>query len=99
MRSVSERKASAMNLVILLAAGLILAILEHLPQLSFRRAAFFRSHFGSDLIYLLTGYVAVASLSLAYVIGASNLIGSTLGVPRFAALNLPLWISAPLALV
>ena len=87
-----------MSLIFLGAAALLLAILEQVPQLCFRKSPFLRRYFASDAIYLLTGYVAGASLSLSYIMVGSNLIGKTLALPRLATLNLPLWISVPLAL-
>jgi sterol desaturase/sphingolipid hydroxylase (fatty acid hydroxylase superfamily) len=87
-----------MSLIFLGAAALLLAILEQVPQLCFRKSPFLRRYFASDAIYLLTGYVAGASLSLSYIMVGSNLIGKTLALPRLATLDLPLWISVPLAL-
>jgi len=78
--------------------GVLLASLERLPGLRFRTAPFFRSFFASDVFYLLTGYVAGTSLTIAFIVSASAALGS-LGVPRLSALQLPLWIGAPVALI
>jgi sterol desaturase/sphingolipid hydroxylase (fatty acid hydroxylase superfamily) len=88
-----------MSLIYLGATTLLLIALEQIPQLRFRSSQFFRLYFASDVVYLLTGYLAVASISVAYIVGGSNLIGTTLGVPGLARLNLPIWISVPMALV
>jgi sterol desaturase/sphingolipid hydroxylase (fatty acid hydroxylase superfamily) len=79
-------------------SGLVLAALERLPGLRFRRAPLLRSFFASDVFYLLTGFVAGTSLATAYVVSASALLGA-LGVPRLAVLDLPLWLGAAVALV
>jgi sterol desaturase/sphingolipid hydroxylase (fatty acid hydroxylase superfamily) len=88
-----------MSLIFLGVAALLLAVLEQVPQLRFRKSALFRRYFLSDLTYLLTGYVAGASLSLAYFVTGSSFIGQATGLPRLAAFDLPLWISIPLALL
>jgi sterol desaturase/sphingolipid hydroxylase (fatty acid hydroxylase superfamily) len=80
------------------AAGIALSILERLPAIRFRRSPLWRPFFASDVWYLLTGFVAGTSLATAYVIAGSRLVGA-LGVPRLAALDLPLWAAAPMALV
>ena len=82
----------------ILVPALLLALLERSSWLRFRPLAFLRPYFATDVIYLATGYVAGASLALAYVAAGSAALGR-LGVPRLAALDLPLWISVPLALV
>lgn len=88
-----------MSLLILITTSVVLIVLEHIPQVRFRQSPFLRAHFISDLVYALTGYVAISSLSLAYIVTGSRLLGESAGLPRLAALNLPFWISAPLALV
>ena len=88
-----------MNLIILGAAALVLAVLEQVPRLRFRKSRLFRRFFVTDLIYLLTGYLAPASLSLAYIIVGSGFVGKTIGLPRFGDLGLSMWITLPLALV
>jgi sterol desaturase/sphingolipid hydroxylase (fatty acid hydroxylase superfamily) len=84
--------------VVFVVSGLVLAGLERLPGLRFRRAPFFRAFFASDVFYLLTGFVAGTSLAIAYVVSAAALVGS-LGVPRLATLDLPLWLGAVVTLV
>ncbi len=83
---------------VLVVSGVILASLERLPGLRYRRAPLFRAFFASDVFYLLTGFVAGTSLATAYVVSASAALGS-LGMPRLAALDLPLWVNAVVALV
>jgi sterol desaturase/sphingolipid hydroxylase (fatty acid hydroxylase superfamily) len=87
-----------MNMLFLGVAGVLLALLERVPQLRFRRAPLFRRYFSTDVIYLVTGYIMVASLSLWYFRAGSNFFGNAMGLPRLASLNLPLWLSVPLAL-
>jgi sterol desaturase/sphingolipid hydroxylase (fatty acid hydroxylase superfamily) len=82
----------------ILVPALLLALLERSSRLRFRPLAFLRPYFATDVVYLATGYVAGASLALAYVAAGSAALG-WLGVPRLAALGLPLWRSVPLALV
>jgi sterol desaturase/sphingolipid hydroxylase (fatty acid hydroxylase superfamily) len=76
-----------------------LAALERLPSLRVRPSRLLRRHVASDAVYLLTGYVAGGSLALSYVAVGSELVGVFLGVPRLAALDVPLWVTAPVALV
>ena len=67
----------------ILAPGLALALLERSPRLRFRSLAFFRPYFATDVVYLVTGWVAGTSLALAYIVAASAALGH-LGVPRLA---------------
>jgi lathosterol oxidase len=78
--------------------GLLLASLERLPGLRFRRAPLLRACFASDVFYLLTGFVAGTSLATGYIVSASALLASW-HVPRLASVELPLWLGATLALV
>jgi sterol desaturase/sphingolipid hydroxylase (fatty acid hydroxylase superfamily) len=82
----------------LLATALGLAALERFPALRFRRARLFRACFTSDVWYGLTGFVAGTALTTALIVAASDALGA-LGVPRLAALDLPLWATAAVALV
>jgi sterol desaturase/sphingolipid hydroxylase (fatty acid hydroxylase superfamily) len=79
-------------------AVLLLALLERLSRLRFRSSPLFRRFFTSDVIYLLTGFVAGGSLTAAWFATSSQWIGQW-GLFRLAALNLPLWVTVPLALV
>src|SRR5581483_1783425 len=79
-------------------AALMLALLERTARFQFRSSTLFRRFFTSDMIYLLTGFVAGGSLGAAYVATASQSVGQ-LGLSRVAAFNLPLWVTVPLALV
>ena len=88
-----------MSLVLVAAVALPIALLERLPRLRFRALPFLRVHFASDTVYLLTGYVAGASLALAYVAAASRALDTHLGLPRFAHAGAPRWLSVSLALV
>ncbi|TMA35647.1 MAG: sterol desaturase family protein, partial [Deltaproteobacteria bacterium] len=75
--------------------ALVLALLERVERLRFRASPLWRAHAASDVIYLLTGYVAGGSLALAYIVATSDWLGR-IGLPRLAA---PRWASVPLALV
>lgn len=80
-----------------LAPGLLLAFLERVPRLRARPLAFLRPYFATDGVYLATGYVAGASLALAWIAAGSAGL-ERLGVPRLAALGAPRWFLVPLAL-
>jgi sterol desaturase/sphingolipid hydroxylase (fatty acid hydroxylase superfamily) len=82
----------------LVVTGLLLACLERLPRLRFRRAPLLRACFAGDVVYLLTGFVAGTSLATAYIVSASALLADW-GAPRLASLDPPLWLGAALALV
>jgi sterol desaturase/sphingolipid hydroxylase (fatty acid hydroxylase superfamily) len=84
--------------VVVIVSGVILASLERLPGLRYRRAPLLRAFFVSDVFYLLTGFVAGTSLATAYVVSASAALGS-IGVPRLGALQLPLWAGAAISLL
>ena len=75
--------------------ALVLALLERSERLRFRAAPFWRAHAVTDVVYLLTGYVAGGSLALAYIVATTDCLGR-LGLPRLAA---PRWASVPLALL
>jgi sterol desaturase/sphingolipid hydroxylase (fatty acid hydroxylase superfamily) len=77
----------------------LLATLERFTKIRFKASPLFRRHFASDVIYLLTGFVAGGSLGAAYVLGASGWVGDYLLLPRLAAHGPPLWLSTLLALV
>lgn len=78
--------------------GLLLAFVERLPGVRWRRAPLWRPFLPSDVWYLLTGFVAGTSLATAYVVSASALLGA-LGVPRLADLHPPLWLGAILTVL
>jgi sterol desaturase/sphingolipid hydroxylase (fatty acid hydroxylase superfamily) len=82
----------------LVLTGLLLAGLERLPALRFRCAPLLRACFASDVVYLLTGFVAGTSLATAYIVSASGLLGHW-GVPRLTMVEMPLWLGAAIALV
>ncbi len=80
-------------------AAVILATLERFPSLRFRPLPLFRRYVTSDVVYLLTGFVAGGSIALAYIATASELLGALFGAPRLSSAGLPLWITMPAALV
>jgi sterol desaturase/sphingolipid hydroxylase (fatty acid hydroxylase superfamily) len=88
-----------MMIIVLCSMALLLATLERLPGMRFRPAALFRRHFASDVIYLVTGFIAGGSAAIAYFIAASGWLGNSLSLPRLASAGLPRWLLVPLALV
>jgi sterol desaturase/sphingolipid hydroxylase (fatty acid hydroxylase superfamily) len=80
-------------------AAAIIAALERFPSLRFRPSRLCRRYVASDVIYLLTGFVAGGSLAVSFVAAGSDLLGASFGVPRLSAAELPLWATAPAALV
>jgi sterol desaturase/sphingolipid hydroxylase (fatty acid hydroxylase superfamily) len=88
-----------MIMIVLGTTVILLSVLERLPQIRFKPSAFLRRYFMTDIVYLLTGYVAGGSLATLYILAASEWFGSRLGLPRLASINLPLWAAIPLALV
>jgi sterol desaturase/sphingolipid hydroxylase (fatty acid hydroxylase superfamily) len=85
-------------ILVLFATAAGLALLERVPRWRARPQRLVRAHAASDLVYLATGWVAGASLALAYVEHGSRLLGA-LGVPRWSGRAVPLWITVPFALV
>jgi sterol desaturase/sphingolipid hydroxylase (fatty acid hydroxylase superfamily) len=79
--------------------GVTLAVLERFPSLCFLRSRLLRKYVASDVVYLLTGFVVGGSLALSFIAVGSDLVGSAFGVPRLSAGDLPLWVTAPAALV
>ena len=85
-------------IVVLLATAAVLVVVERFPRWRFRSQRLLRAHAGSDLLYLGTGWLAGASVALAYVDTGTRLVGAT-GIPRWADLHPPLWVTVPLALL
>ena len=83
---------------ILIGAAILLAILERSPRCRFRGSSLFRRFFLTDFIYLLTGFVAGGSLAPVYIEHGSQWVEASFGFPRLTAVNLPLPVSAVLAL-
>ena len=79
-------------------AGLV-AVLERVPGIRLRPLPLFRRFFVTDVFYLLTGFVAGGSIAAAYITRGSQFFGEVLGVPRLAALSVPLWLLVVLALI
>jgi sterol desaturase/sphingolipid hydroxylase (fatty acid hydroxylase superfamily) len=79
--------------------ALALATLERLPSRRYRPSRLFRRYVGSDVVYLLTGFVAGGSLAQSFIAEGSDVVGTSFGVPRLASLDLPLWMTVPAALV
>lgn len=77
----------------------VLAVLERFSKIHFMASPFFRRYFLSDVIYMLTGFVAGGSLGAAYIAWGSGWIGDHLALQRLAGFDLPLWLSTLVALV
>ncbi len=79
------------------ALALTFGILERVPGLRFRRQPLWRRGLATDALHLSShGLLAAAALAAA---GAADLALTALGAPRLAALEPPLWLAVPLALV
>jgi sterol desaturase/sphingolipid hydroxylase (fatty acid hydroxylase superfamily) len=87
-----------MNYFILGTAALLI-ISERIPRLRFRASPLLRTNFISDIFYLLTGFVAGGSFVIAYITFSSEWIGTNVGLPRLASIDLPIWLSVSLALI
>jgi sterol desaturase/sphingolipid hydroxylase (fatty acid hydroxylase superfamily) len=92
------KEQNDMVYIILVVTGMIIASLERLPGIRFRKAPFLRRFFADDVFYLLTGFVAGTSLTYSFIFSASAALGSA-GVPRLSALNLPGWTSLAIAMI
>jgi sterol desaturase/sphingolipid hydroxylase (fatty acid hydroxylase superfamily) len=77
----------------------LLTAFERFSKVRFKASPLFRSYFTTDVIYLLTGFVAGGSLGAAYIAWASGWIGDHLSLPRLPGFDLPFWLSTLLALV
>src|SRR5215213_8072417 len=77
----------------------LLATLERFSKIHFKASPLFRRYFASDVIYLLTGFVAGGSLGAAYFSWASDWIGDYLLLPKLAVFDPPFWLLTLLALV
>jgi sterol desaturase/sphingolipid hydroxylase (fatty acid hydroxylase superfamily) len=78
------------------AVTVAVAVLERFARFQRRALPFFRPRFVTDVVYLVTGWLATASLAIAWVALASEAFGR-LGIPRVTAV--PRWAALPLALV
>src|ERR1051325_466618 len=88
-----------MMIIVLCSMALLLATLERFPGIRFRPSALFRRYFASDVVYLVTGFMAGGSAAIAYFIAASGWLGQGLNLPRLASAGAPTWLLVPLALV
>ncbi len=86
-------------MVIPLIVAFLLATLERFPKIHFKASPLFRRYFASDVIYLLTGFVAGGSVGAAFISWASGWVGDRLAIPRLAVVDPPLWLATLLALV
>jgi len=85
-------------MIIAFLIAVLLMFWERSSRWRLRASAFFRRFFLTDIVYLLTGFVAGGTLAMEYITHGSEWIGATFNVPRFAALDLPLWFSVIAAL-
>src|SRR4051812_30575095 len=87
-----------MTITIIIVA-LILIAFERSSRFRFRPSPLLRHYFMSDVVYLMTGFVAGSSLVTLYFSSMSRWIGTSLGLPRLAGLNPSLFLSVPAALL
>jgi sterol desaturase/sphingolipid hydroxylase (fatty acid hydroxylase superfamily) len=88
-----------MVLIVMGAMALLFSGLERMPQIRFRPSSLFRRYFASDIIYLVTGFIAGGSAALNYFISTSGWLGQGLNLPRLSSVILPMWLLVPLAIV
>jgi len=74
----------------------VLALAERVPRLRFRALPVLRPYVGTDVVYLLTGWIAGGSLALAYVAYGSAWTAAWTGATWT---SVPLWLQIALALV
>lgn len=86
-----------MKFLILAATILAVVVLERTARFRFRDARFFRDYFTSDLVYLASALGIAAWLTAAYHEPLTAWADANLPIPRIASINLPLWMSVPLA--
>jgi len=79
--------------------ALVLAVLERIPATRFRPARVLRPHLASDVVYLVTGYVATAPLAAWYVAAASGWLAARTGLAAAVWPAVPFAAQALLALV
>ena len=77
----------------------LIAALERFSKVQFKASPFVRRYFVSDVIYMLTGFVAGGSLGAVYFAGTSNWIEDHFVLPRVAEVELPLWLLTLMAFV
>jgi lathosterol oxidase len=75
------------------------AVLERFPRFQLRPAPLLRRWFASDVLYFGTSYAWNIGFAALYVAHASAWLEVELGLPRLSALELPMWVSVPLALL
>lgn len=88
-----------MKLLILLTAILGSIWLERMIRYRFRALPFFRDYFTTDLFYLIGALGLGAWMGNAYLAPVTAWVNEAVPLPRFIALELPLWASAPVALL
>jgi sterol desaturase/sphingolipid hydroxylase (fatty acid hydroxylase superfamily) len=86
-------------LISLAVAAAIVALFERVRRIQLRRQPLFREFFATDVVYLLTGFVAGGSIAVAYVAYASDLLGAVLSLPRLSDHEVPLWLEVVLAVL
>ena len=79
--------------------AVVLAVLERVPALRFRQARVLRPSVATDVLYLLTGFVAGGSLAAAWVRGASGWLDARAGLGTRVWGEVPFPLQVLLALV
>jgi sterol desaturase/sphingolipid hydroxylase (fatty acid hydroxylase superfamily) len=83
--------------IVVLAGLLVLVVLERLGPLRRLSLPVFRPSFAGDLGWLAIGLL-LSSAAMTYFRWGSSLLGSW-GIPRLAAVSVPLWVTSLLALL
>jgi sterol desaturase/sphingolipid hydroxylase (fatty acid hydroxylase superfamily) len=80
-------------------AAVLLACLERVPAVRFRPARLLRAHLATDVVYLLTGYVAGGVLAASYVTATSARLAAWTATRRAVWPLVPFWVEVAVALV
>ena len=80
-------------------AALLLALLERVPATRFRPARLLRPHLATDVVYLLTGYLAGGWLARSYVTTATGWLARWTGLTQHVWPTVPFWAQVAVALV
>jgi sterol desaturase/sphingolipid hydroxylase (fatty acid hydroxylase superfamily) len=79
--------------------AMALAVVERVPAWRLRPARLLRPWLGTDVVYLLTGYVAGGALAGAWVAWATGWLDRYTGLGRVVWSGVPAWAQVPVALV
>lgn len=77
----------------------LIGLLERIPAIRFRAARRLKDHVGTDLVYLVTGYVGVGAIGAAYVAAASSWFDAHTGLTQLVWPTVPFAAQVVFALV